>query len=299
MSARILVLGVLMLTAIGASVLMLWGIDLDTERAEKNHHGDYPVSRRVHWDYVIRNATSSALIDVEVFSFLPLSETWQQSLDRVTGAYPVEESLSEPGRPIGRIDLATIPPYGQRTVRLTAELSMASGFDNPEPAGADDFLSSEPLIESDDERIRKLAETLLRDDAVDTAAAIYDWLVAEISYSGFDPVDRGALYALTQGRGDCSEYGALAVALARAGGLPARLVSGYVMPEDGHLAVHAFHSWAEIRVDDRWLIIDAQDRIFDPRPSSYLATHYGINSSPTNRWTRFYSPETAVVIEMR
>jgi hypothetical protein len=299
MSFRVIVAASLMVAAIMAIAVLFWRLDSGGEQAETTNHGEYPVSRRVHWEYSVRNSTNLSLHNVEIFSFLPLPKTWQQSLDGVVGNHPVEMRQAKSGRAIGRIDVATIPPYGQRMLRLTAELSMAAGFDNPESSPSEDYLSSEPMIESDHEDIRQLAQTLLRDDTLETAEAIYDWLVTEIAYSGFDPVDRGALYALIHGRGDCSEYGALAVALARAIGLPARLVSGYVMPDDGRLEVHAFHSWAEIRVDNRWLIIDAQDRIFDPRPTHYLATHYGIQSSPSNPWTRFYSPETAVVIEMR
>src|SRR5699024_2481001 len=75
--------------------------------------------------------------------------------------------------------------------------------------------------------------------------------------------------------GDCSEYAALAVALAEELDIEARKVNGFVAQEDRRLGPFDFHAWAEVRVGDRWVILDAQEQRFDPVPSAYLATNYG------------------------
>lgn len=259
----------------------------------------YPVAQQVHWNLTVRNNSNRALRDIEVFSFAPLSDTWQQSLLDLTANYPVE--LLDPGsaQPYGRVLLETIPPYGQRDIRLQAEVAMASGHANRERGDLDRWLEQEPLIESADERVVRLASQIDRADSALTARAIYDWLIAEVEYTGYDPTDRGALHALKQRTGDCTEFTALAVALARALDIPARMVNGYVVTEGGRLSPFAFHAWAEIRLDDRWLILDGQKKRFDPTPETYLATHYGTSRSRQSDWTRFHSPDSRVAIEMQ
>ncbi len=261
--------------------------------------GGYSVHRQVHWHLVVRNQSAEALRDVEVLSFIPHSLTWQQSLAQVSANYPVTIDTDDKSQPSGRILLDVIPPYGQRELLLQAELKMANHHTNREEAALTTMLEPEPLIESDNEEIIALAQRLQRAEAAETAVAIYDWLVAEVDYDGYDPVDRGALYALEQRKGDCSEYAALAVALARALGLPARLVNGYRVPDSGRLEPFAFHAWAEIYLDGRWLILDAQERRFDPSPENYLVTHYGTSEARQTDWIRFHSPESRISIEMR
>lgn len=289
----------LTLGVVAVGIVLFFIFSREIEQSPEAAGRDFPVSRHVHWEFTVRNLTDQALHEVEFLSFLPLPDTWQQSLVAVTGSHPIEKQLNSQAQSIGRIELTTIPPYGQRNIRLEAELAMAEDFDNPELASIESLLEAEALVESDHGQIVQLAQELDRGDSEKTIRAIYEWLIGEVTYSGYDPVDRGALHGLTQRNGDCTEYSALAVALARAIGLPARMVNGYVMPEDGRLGAYDFHAWAEIRVDDRWLIIDAQDRHFDPPPAHYLATHYGTSQSRPLGWTRFHSPEARVAIEMR
>lgn len=259
----------------------------------------YHVAKQVHWNLTVRNNSNRALRDIEVFSFAPLPDTWQQLLVELTGTHSVELLDQGSAQPYGRLLLEAIPPYGQRNIRLQAEVAMASGHANRERSDLDSLLEPEPLIESDDEQVLRVAHQLDQGDSALTARAIYDWLITEVEYTGYDPTDRGALHALKQRTGDCTEYAALAVALARALRIPARMVNGYVVNEGGRLSPFSFHAWAEIRLDNRWLILDAQEKYFDPAPETYLATHYGTSRSRQADWTRFHSPDSRVAIEMQ
>jgi hypothetical protein len=60
---------------------------------------------------------------------------------------------------------------------------------------------------------------------------------------------------LAAGKGDCTEYAMLLVAVARAAGLPARVVSGMAYTGDSDPGF-AFHAWAEIHVNGAWLAAD-------------------------------------------
>ena len=64
-------------------------------------------------------------------------------------------------------------------------------------------------------------------------------------------------------RGDCNEHAVLFAALARAAGIPARVVAGAVYGDDGFY----YHAWNEVWLDG-WVSVDA---VFDQMPVD--ATH--------------------------
>jgi transglutaminase-like putative cysteine protease len=117
-------------------------------------------------------------------------------------------------------------------------------------------LADGPSLRLDHARIRGLARELIPSgtDAVAGARRVNDWvhrhLRYEVTASGGD-----AAAILERGRGDCTEYSQLAVALLRAGGVPAEQRSG-IAAGDGELVAHAwvaFHDgtgWREI--DPTW-----------------------------------------------
>ncbi len=256
-----------------------------------------PVVRHIHWELAVRNLGNEALRDVEVLSFLPVSTRWQQTLLEVSANYPLVK-VDSPEQGIASLSLESIPPYGQRHVRIEAVVALYDSANGHDFSPSEASLAAEPLIESDHELIQILAEQLHRGRA-SSSRLIFDWLVAELEDLGYHPQDRGALHALRARGGDCSEFAALAVALARASGLPARMVNGFVVTENGRLGPHAFHAWAEIWEGDRWLILDAHQQRYDPPPQHYLATHHGTSQSRSLAWTRFDSPLSSVAIDMR
>jgi transglutaminase-like putative cysteine protease len=80
-------------------------------------------------------------------------------------------------------------------------------------------------------------------------ARFWDVLLAyfkeNIAYEpGSTSVEDDAERVLDNRRGVCQDFAHLAIALARASGVPARYVSGYVRPADG--LVEASHAWAEL-----------------------------------------------------
>ncbi|MFA6122594.1 MAG: transglutaminase family protein [Sphingomonas sp.] len=86
------------------------------------------------------------------------------------------------------------------------------------------------------------------------ASALVDWVANHLTYaSGTSSGTTTALMTFAERRGVCRDYAHLLVALARAGGIPARCVSAYapgVDPPD-------FHAVAELWIDGDWHLIDA------------------------------------------
>ena len=64
------------------------------------------------------------------------------------------------------------------------------------------------------------------------------------------------------GRGVCQDHTPVKLACARARGLPARYVSGYLYTDsDEHLASHA---WAEVYLEGKWYCFDVSNQLFSP-----------------------------------
>ena len=86
------------------------------------------------------------------------------------------------------------------------------------------------------------------------AVALSEWVRQHLSYeAGTSSGTTTALMTFADRRGVCRDYAHLLVALARAGGIPARCVSAYapgVDPPD-------FHAVAELWLDGAWRLIDA------------------------------------------
>jgi transglutaminase-like putative cysteine protease len=86
------------------------------------------------------------------------------------------------------------------------------------------------------------------------AAALVDWVAGHLRYEG--GTSNGtttAMMTFAERHGVCRDYAHLLVALARAGGIPARCVSAYapgVDPPD-------FHAVAELWVGGGWHLVDA------------------------------------------
>ena len=99
----------------------------------------------------------------------------------------------------------------------------------------------------------------------DKAKAIHQWVAGNIAYDWdlWTKVQKDqdwnhanemntAINTLQRGRGLCSGFTNLNVALLRAAGIPAKYVNGYYFPEDGNYN----HAWYEAFVGGRWIMGD-------------------------------------------
>ncbi|MCW3993603.1 MAG: transglutaminase-like domain-containing protein, partial [Candidatus Bathyarchaeota archaeon] len=126
------------------------------------------------------------------------------------------------------------------------------------------YVEPEELMESNDSRIISLAHNLTNnvDSWHEKAVRIYNFIRRHTHYE-VQKEERGALWALENSAGDCSEYSYLFVALCRAAGIPARIQAGFAFHrpsetlEDGHM-------WAEYYLENYgWIPVDVTWRLFD------------------------------------
>lgn len=110
------------------------------------------------------------------------------------------------------------------------------------------------------------------------ARAIYDYVIDHMEYK---KIGRGwgngdTFWACTQKYGNCTDFHALFISLARAEGIPARFEIGFPIPEDQtEGTVPGYHCWVEFHLAERgWVPIDASEAWKHPeRRDLYFGTH--------------------------
>ena len=162
------------------------------------------------------------------------------------------------------------------------------------------YLNSEKYIESESEVIVSLASELQRSDSSATAEAIYYWVVENMEYKGFVTEDRGALFAVENSEGDCTEYAYLVTALARANELPSRSIAGFAYSENARVSAKDYHNWSEVMFDKKWWLIDAQKEVFMEKFADYIAMRIISNSEDavfdnSQKYFHIDAPLTAVM----
>ncbi len=131
---------------------------------------------------------------------------------------------------------------------------------------------------------RGIAEDVTRGKDTDLmrARALYDHVIGKIRYakvgSGWGCGD--ATYACNAARGNCTDFHAYFIALARSIGIPARFAIGVAIPsERNDGGCDGYHCWAEFFADGKWWPVD----ISEANKNESLATYY-FGHHPANRF---------------
>ncbi len=119
------------------------------------------------------------------------------------------------------------------------------------------YLSSNQHVIINDE-IRALSKQIAGEEAnpVLTARKLYDWVLANVDYWVKDPQNKKASpvgsteYCLKSKTGNCTDFHSLWTSLARASGIPTRMVYGsfFKAELDGQDADQSYHCWPEFYV---------------------------------------------------
>jgi hypothetical protein len=199
------------------------------------------------------------------------------ALDLVASvSIPVDPPLAAPQAlrgldlEVGGVELERIPGDGRQQLRgavLTIEkeaIPPSAGY--ALPYGGDEWrseLSSTVLLQSDHPRIREVARQALGEetDPIEAARRLERFVYERLRKVPTMSVPN-ALQVLDMGEGDCNEHAVLFAALARAAGLPARVVAGVVYAN----GAFQYHAWDEVWVG-RWVSVDAAFHQFPADPT--------------------------------
>jgi len=117
------------------------------------------------------------------------------------------------------------------------------------------------------------------DDSADaTSRAIYDWVVDNVEYKkiGTGWGNGDTFWACNERYGNCTDFHALFISLARTEGIPARFEIGFPVPEDRAAGViGGYHCWVEFYLPGiGWVPIDASEAAKHPEKKElFYGTH--------------------------
>jgi transglutaminase-like putative cysteine protease len=227
--------------------------------------------RQIRFTLLLSNPLAQVLENQVVWLYMPAARTATQSLDGLKVSMSYELSTDALGHSVMQLAFPRFAPWASKVVGITADVLMHR---EPLPEVLPDpsaWLRAERYIEVNDTALHALAAQLRRSTERETALAIYAWVRRNLQYAGYVADDLGALAALVHRRGDCTEYAFLAVALARANGIPARMVGGYFADHSVAPRAEDYHNWAEVHVEGAWRLLDAQKENWLSPVEQYVA----------------------------
>jgi len=138
------------------------------------------------------------------------------------------------------------------------------------PQEVKEFLKATPFIPSDDEKIKEIAKDVIgEEEGLDAVGKIISYVDETLADKPTFSIPN-ALDALKSGEGDCNEHSALAVALLRAVGIPARVEVGLVYVNQAFY----YHAWVGVYLGGKWISTDPTfgQEIADP---THVKLEYG------------------------
>jgi hypothetical protein len=133
-----------------------------------------------------------------------------------------------------------------------------------------------------DEKIKAIAEKAVAGKEGDLmrARALYDYVMDQMRYKKFGEGwgQGNAMFACDALHGNCTDYHALFIGLARAVGIPARFAIGAAIPserDDG--GTDGYHCWAEFYADGKWYPVDISEADKFSALSMYYFGHHPAN----------------------
>jgi transglutaminase-like putative cysteine protease len=219
----------------------------------------YDIERTVRYSLTLKNPTNLFVEDAKFWAFAPVAQTAFQRVADVEASLPYTLDVDDLGNQRLQFE-ADIPPYGSKNVSIDVHLELATEPNEIARQDSRQFLDAEEKIESDADEIMALAANLKRKSPSATADSIFNWVSTSLEYAGYVRDDRGALYALRERQGDCTEYSYLYTALARSAGLASRPIAGFVTAESAVVRARDIHNWSELLLDGKWRVVDPQNK---------------------------------------
>jgi transglutaminase-like putative cysteine protease len=161
-----------------------------------------------------------------------------------------------------RVDLSDPPPSG------------AAAADKAKPESLAMWLQPDRLVPTDGligELSAQHTKGLTR--PLDKARAIYNYVVSTMAYdkSGQGWGHGDAVFACTVRKGNCTDFHALFIGMARAAGIPAKFEIGLPLPADKISGeIPGYHCWALFYLEGSgWVPVDASEAWKNPAQREY------------------------------
>ncbi len=170
-------------------------------------------------------------------------------IDRVTNEYGTVFGAVERDDPGNSYSYSFSARVKSRAISKT---SLPKTYSIPDDVKA--YMEPSENVQSDDPRIKELAESIVRDatDDFDRISRLAVWVSDYLTYDlDYSDQNYDALWVLDSKRGVCAEYTTLYMALARSVGIPTRFVSAWAYGKYGWER----HAYAESYIG-KWVPVD-------------------------------------------
>ena len=234
------------------------------------------------YNLIVKNCKNGIL---SVSVYVPQNIKNKQTVRKLEYSPEPKEITFEDGNKVAHFEIKN--PKKATKIEIIGELGVNTydysyAVENGEKDNLSDikrYTLPEPLIESDDESIIAKARELKGESDEETLRNIYYFVQQKMRYSAKNDTI-GAKEMLKNQRGKCTDYSMLMIALCRANGIPARIVSGVIIEPDAQN-----HSWVEVWFDKYgWVLFEPtviSNKKYDFRksPNEYMITGFNISSS--------------------
>lgn len=231
---------------------------------------EYLNEHHVRYSFVIENPTEKVQKNVSFWSYAPFPQSSTQKRIDINASHSFDIQKDKYGNERMYFKLGDIAPRGHKIVKVDAVIATtneATGYHEPVLSS---FLQPQRYIESNTKNINELSNALVVSGDEGTSKNIYNWVSGNLSYSGYVEKDRGALFALEQKEGDCSEYSYLVTALSRSAGISSKVIAGFLINKNSVLKPADYHNWSKVYYDGSWHIVDALNGNYN-RGEGYIA----------------------------
>jgi transglutaminase-like putative cysteine protease len=261
------------------------------------------VTRHIQYGFTLRNIRGEVLPLAELWVYGPAARTSSQICGQIRSSHSHQMTSDALGNQALYFTFTNLPPYGVKIITIEAEVECAPTLPaSAESKGTDAnaWLKPERLVEIEDPEFARLAPPPFGGtNTVTKAEAIFRWVSRNVKDNGYSARDRGALYALRERKGDCTEFMCLFVALCRREGIPARGLGGYVCSKNAIVHSTDYHNWAEFYEGGRWRLADPYRKVFLPQTSEHVATRIiGTAGGPQGDFARFRIRGEGLKVEM-
>ena len=246
---------------------------LDWKSSPRNKHNnklsittEFPIEQEFRFRFTVENTTSEHLKKVSLNFLLAPDQLANQK-----SHFKIRNARFEKVQSATSINIDDLTAFARTSFDVTwftqkpQTVAIVGSYDKK-------MLNASNLIQSEHPDIISLANSLLHKEVTrETVKNTFQWIVENISYSGYLKQDQGALYALKSKSGDCTEFSYLTTALLRANKIPARVMVGFITPYKGRLTASDLHNWVEVYIDNAWHILDPQNNKAFASPQLYSA----------------------------
>lgn len=248
---------------------------------------NYQSEKYIQYSFTLQNGTNRVIEKADFWTYAPVSLTSTQKRNWLDASYPFLTEKDEFGNDILHFTFNNFPPFGSKIVTIKSKVAFSDVANRIPVENPDSYLKPERFVQSNAPEIQSVARQLVAGTPLLTAQNTINWVEGNLHYAGYLRDERGALYALSNKSGDCTEYMYLFMALCRANGIPSKGLAGYVIGKDSILNPGSYHNWAEFHYDGAWRIADAQERVFMKTSPRYLAMQV-LGESDKDQETRFH-----------